>query len=120
MDSKSKSLSLILIITMSKIILLFIILDTVYFTVSYLFKSVIRFLVRIINSPQPTPIAWPFDKRIADRLIFQLIHRCYIMLIDSFVVPWLDFYGEFSLVLKVSCKQSPMYRYFTFLPYFGL
>src|SRR5690606_41614054 len=34
MDSKSKSLSLILIITMSKIILLFIILDTVYFTVS--------------------------------------------------------------------------------------
>src|SRR5690606_22811436 len=35
MDSKSKSLSLILIITMSKIILLFIILDTVYFTVSY-------------------------------------------------------------------------------------
>src|SRR5690606_22894001 len=34
MDSKPKSLSLILIITMSKIILLFIILDTVYFTVS--------------------------------------------------------------------------------------
>src|SRR5690606_8835689 len=43
MDSKSKSLPLILIITMSKIILLFIILDTVYFTVSNLSLDTVYF-----------------------------------------------------------------------------